>query len=93
MTSTNQPTSTVSRDPTSAEIARFLASRTGTQMTQLVHDMSEPAAQATFTLSLPVLLSPPVVHGHTMAPKKVKKAVNSFMGFRGMSHPAYLFET
>jgi hypothetical protein len=93
MTSTNQPTSTVSRDPTSAEIARFLTSRTGTQMTQLVHAMSEPAARATFTSSLPILFTPPVVHGRTATPKKVKKAVNSFIGFRGMSHPTYLFGT
>nr|AAD33442.1 mating type protein MAT-2 [Curvularia kusanoi] len=39
----------LTRDPTGAEIARFIATRTGAQMVELMRCISEPAAQAAFT--------------------------------------------
>nr|AAR04458.1 DNA binding protein with alpha box domain [Stemphylium sp. EGS31-008] len=68
------------RDPTGAEIAKFLATRTGAQMVQLMRCIKEPAAQAAFTSRL--LLTPPAVSGRSTAPEKVRKALNAFVGFR-----------
>nr|AAR04462.1 DNA binding protein with alpha box domain [Stemphylium sp. EGS44-070] len=68
------------RDPTGAEIAKFLATRTGAQMVQLMRCIKEPAAQATFTAKL--LLAPQVVSGRSAAPEKARKALNAFVGFR-----------
>nr|AAR04454.1 DNA binding protein with alpha box domain [Stemphylium trifolii] len=68
------------RDPTGAEIAKFLATRTGAQMVQLMRCIKEPAAQAAFTAKL--LLAPPAVSGRSTAPEKARKALNAFVGFR-----------
>nr|AAR04443.1 DNA binding protein with alpha box domain [Pleospora sp. P56] len=68
------------RDPTGAEIARFLATRTGAQMVQLMRCIKEPAAEAAFTAKL--LLAPPAVSGRSTAPEKARKALNAFVGFR-----------
>ncbi|KAF2176176.1 hypothetical protein K469DRAFT_466439, partial [Zopfia rhizophila CBS 207.26] len=68
------------RDPTPAEIAYFLATRTGPQMLQLVRAIKDPAAQATLTTAL--LLAPPIISGRKTTPKKAKKALNAFVGFR-----------
>nr|AAR00958.1 DNA binding protein with alpha box domain [Stemphylium sp. EGS48-089] len=68
------------RDPTGAEIAKFLATRTGAQMVQLMRCIKEPAAQAAFTAKL--LLAPPAVNGRSTAPEKARKALNAFVGFR-----------
>nr|BAK14420.1 DNA binding protein with alpha box domain [Exserohilum monoceras] len=68
------------RDPTGAEIARFLATRTGAQMVQLMRCIKEPAAQAAFTAKL--LLAPPAVSGRPPTPEKARKALNAFVGFR-----------
>ena len=72
------------RDPTGAEIAKFLASRTGAQMVQLMRCIKEPAAQAAFTAKL--LLAPPAVSGRSTAPEKARKALNAFVGFRCKSN-------
>lgn len=70
----------VPRDPTSAEIAHFLSTRSGEQMMQLVQSIREPAAQATLTASL---LFVPTVGGTKSAPQeKTRKALNAFVGFR-----------
>ncbi|RAR00702.1 DNA binding protein with alpha box domain [Stemphylium lycopersici] len=68
------------RDPTGAEIAKFLATRTGAQMVQLMRCIKEPAAQAAFTAKL--LLAPPAVSGRSTVPEKARKALNAFVGFR-----------
>jgi len=68
------------RDPTSAEIAHFLSTRSGAQMVQLVRAIREPAAQAALTASL--LNLPPAVVGRSTTPEKAKKALNAFVGFR-----------
>ncbi|KAF2625950.1 MAT1-1-1 [Macroventuria anomochaeta] len=70
----------VPKDPTSAEIAHFLSTRSGDQMMQLVQSIREPAAQATLTASL--LFVPPTVGTRTTAPEKTRKALNAFVGFR-----------
>ncbi|KAF2105211.1 MAT1-1-1 mating-type protein [Lophiotrema nucula] len=84
MASTNQPTTIVAhRDPTDAEIAYFLSTRTGAEMVQLVHAIGDPTAQAALTTAL--LFAPPVVSGRTTTPEKAekaKKAVNGFVAFR-----------
>ncbi|KAF2132265.1 MAT1-1-1 [Dothidotthia symphoricarpi CBS 119687] len=69
----------IPRDPTSAEIAYFLSTRSGDQMVQLMQSIREPAAQVTLTASL--LLAPPV-SGQIAAPEKTRKALNAFVGFR-----------
>lgn len=71
---------TIVRDPTSAEIARFLSTRSGAQMVQLVQAIQEPAAQAALTASL--LTAPPAAVGRSSTPEKAKKALNAFVGFR-----------
>nr|prf MAT1 gene [Bipolaris maydis] len=68
------------RDPTGAEIARFIATRTGAQMVQLMRCIKEPAAQAAFTAKL--LVVPPAVSGRPATPEKARKALNAFVGFR-----------
>ncbi|KAF1934334.1 MAT1-1-1 [Didymella exigua CBS 183.55] len=70
----------VLRDPTSAEIAYFLSTRSGDQMVQLVQSIREPAAQATLTASL--LAIPPAVITKSALPEKTRKALNAFVGFR-----------
>lgn len=70
----------VSRDPTSAEIALFLSTRSGDQMMQLVQSIRAPAAQATLTASL--LFVPPTVAPKIAPPEKARKALNAFVGFR-----------
>nr|AML61199.1 mating type protein MAT-1 [Curvularia lunata] len=68
------------RAPTEDEIAKFLATRTSSQMLQLMRCIKEPAAQFAFTAKLltitPVKSNPPAV------PEKAKKALNAFVGFR-----------
>nr|AAR04446.1 DNA binding protein with alpha box domain [Pleospora sp. P107] len=68
------------RDPTGAEIARFLATRTGAQMVQLMRCIKEPTAEAAFTAKL--LFALPAVSGRSTAPEKARKALNAFVGFR-----------
>ncbi|OAL57031.1 MAT1-1-1 mating-type protein [Pyrenochaeta sp. DS3sAY3a] len=70
----------VPRDPTTAEIAEFLSTRTGREMAQLVQAIRQPAAQAVLTHSL--LFVPPPVAGKIANPEKAKKALNAFVGFR-----------
>nr|ABC70321.1 MAT1-1-1 [Ascochyta lentis] len=70
----------VPRDPTSAEIALFLSTRSGDQMMQLVQSIRAPAAQATLTASL--LFAPPTVGARSAPPEKSRKALNAFVGFR-----------
>ena len=70
----------VARDPTDAEIARFIATRNGLQMTNLVQAIQTPASQATFTAALLVL--PSATSGRSNTPEKAKKALNAFVGFR-----------
>ena len=70
----------IPRDPTPAEIARFLSTRSGNQMVQLVQSIREPAAQAALTASL--LFAPPAIAGRSITPEKAKKALNAFVGFR-----------
>lgn len=73
------------RDPTSAEIALFLSTRSGDQMMQLVQSIREPAAQATLTASL--LFVPPTVGTQISASQeKPRKALNAFVGFRCKFH-------
>nr|Q9Y8C7.1 RecName: Full=Mating-type protein MAT-1 [Curvularia ellisii]AAD33449.1 mating type protein MAT-1 [Curvularia ellisii] len=68
------------RAPTEDEIAKFLATRTSSQMLQLMRCIKQPAAQFAFTAKLltitPVKNTPPTV------PEKAKKALNAFVGFR-----------
>lgn len=68
----------VARDPTTAEIARYLATRSGSQMVQLMRTLREPAAQVAFTTQL--MLVPPPVKEPTKATEKQKKALNAFVG-------------
>ncbi|KAH6620149.1 MAT1-1-1 mating-type protein [Boeremia exigua] len=70
----------VSRDPTAAEIERFLASRSGSQMTQLMRSIQAPAAQVSLAKSM--LLIPSTAHTKSAPPEKAKKALNAFVGFR-----------
>nr|AHY81331.1 MAT1-1-1 mating-type protein [Stagonosporopsis inoxydabilis] len=70
----------VPRDPTTAEIAQFLVTRSGDQMLQLVQALTTPAAQAALTKSM--LLLPPKVTPKVAPPEKAKKALNAFVGFR-----------
>nr|AER26940.1 MAT1-1-1 mating-type protein [Didymella pinodes] len=70
----------IPRDPTSAEIVRFLSTRSGEQMMQLIQSISEPAAQAALTASL--LTLPPTVSTKIAPPEKAKKALNAFVGYR-----------
>lgn len=70
----------LARDPTGAEIARFIATRTGAQMVQLMRCIKEPAAQAAFTAKL--LVAPPAMSGRPATPEKARKALNAFVGFR-----------
>nr|ANK36056.1 MAT1-1-1 [Didymella tanaceti]ANK36059.1 MAT1-1-1 [Didymella tanaceti]ANK36065.1 MAT1-1-1 [Didymella tanaceti] len=70
----------VPRDPTSAEIAHFLSTRSGDQMMQLVQSIREPTAQAALTASL--ILVPPTVVTKSAPPEKTRKALNAFVGFR-----------
>ncbi|KAJ4413274.1 hypothetical protein N0V91_000249 [Didymella pomorum] len=70
----------VPRDPTSAEIAHFLSTRSGDQMMQLVQSIREPAAQATLTATL--LALQPTVSTKSAPPEKARKALNAFVGFR-----------
>ncbi|ORY11533.1 mating-type protein MAT alpha 1-domain-containing protein [Clohesyomyces aquaticus] len=72
----------VRRDPTDAEIARFLSTRTAAQMLQLVQGMSDPRAQATLTTRLLFAPPPPPDSGRMTTPEKAKKALNAFVGFR-----------
>nr|AAD33441.1 mating type protein MAT-2/1 [Curvularia homomorpha] len=65
-------------DATGAEIARFIATRTGAQMVQLMRCIKEPAAQAAFTAKL--LVAPPALQPTT--PERARKALNAFVGFR-----------
>lgn len=74
----------VPRDPTSAEVAHFLSTRSGEQMMQLVQSIREPAAQATLTASL--LALPPTVSTKSAPPEKARKALNAFVGFRCRFH-------
>jgi hypothetical protein len=70
----------VTRDPTDAEIARFICTRNTMQMSKLVQGIQAPASQATFTAALLVL--PSTTSGHSSTPEKAKKALNAFVGFR-----------
>nr|AIF76159.1 mating type protein MAT1-1-1 [Didymella maydis] len=70
----------IPRDPTFAEIAHFLSTRSGDQMMQLVQSIREPSAQATLTASL--LALPPTVSTKSAPPEKTRKALNAFVGFR-----------
>nr|BAP25502.1 mating type protein 1 [Pseudopyrenochaeta lycopersici] len=70
----------IPRDPTAAEIAQFLITRSGGQMVQIVQAIREPAAQAALTASL--LFAPPPIAGRSAVPEKAKKALNAFVGFR-----------
>nr|Q9Y8D3.1 RecName: Full=Mating-type protein MAT-1 [Curvularia kusanoi]AAD33443.1 mating type protein MAT-1 [Curvularia kusanoi] len=70
----------LTRDPTGAEIARFIATRTGAQMVELMRCISEPAAQAAFTANL--LAAPPVVDARPAASERARKALNAFVRFR-----------
>ncbi|KAH9866459.1 hypothetical protein IAQ61_008464 [Plenodomus lingam] len=73
----------VVRDPTSAEVGRYLTTRTGAQMAHLMRSIREPAAQAALTAAL--LAAPrivPAVAGRSTVPEKNKKALNAFVGFR-----------
>lgn len=74
----------LARDPTGAEIAKFIATRTGAQMVQLMRCIKEPAAQAAFTAKL--LVASPAVSGQPATPEKARKALNAFVGFRCKSH-------
>ena len=74
----------IPRDPTSAEIVRFLSTRSGEQMMQLIQSISEPAAQAALTASL--LTLPPTVSTKIAPPEKAKKALNAFVGYRCKFH-------
>ena len=77
----------LARDPTGAEIARFIATRTGAQMVQLMRCIKEPAAQAAFTAKL--LVAPPAMSGRPATPEKARKALNAFVGFRCKPHLHY----
>lgn len=74
----------VPRDPTSAEIAQFLSTRSGDQMMQLVQSIREPAAQVTLTATL--LALPPTTSTKSTPPEKTRKALNAFVGFRCKLH-------
>nr|ABI37047.1 MAT-1 [Pyrenophora graminea] len=74
---------TIVRDPTSAEIAEFLAGRSAAQMLQLMRCIKEPAARVAFAtqmLNLPTPMSG--LHATPEKAQKAKKAVNAFVGFR-----------
>nr|AER26921.1 MAT1-1-1 mating-type protein [Longididymella vitalbae] len=68
------------RDPTPAEIAHYLSTRSGDQMMQIVQSIREPVAQATLTASL--LFLPPTVGTKSAPLEKTRKALNAFVGFR-----------
>ncbi|KAL6712588.1 hypothetical protein ACN47E_000465 [Coniothyrium glycines] len=78
----NIPLMAIPRDPTCAEIAHFLSTRSGDQMVQLVQAIREPAAQAALTASLLFVPPPLAITAKVVAPEKVKKALNAFVGFR-----------
>nr|CAP08779.1 mating type 1-1 protein [Pyrenophora tritici-repentis] len=74
---------TMIRDPTNAEIAEFLANRSGAQMLQLMRYIREPAAQVAFANQMMNLPAP--VSNRRATPElvqKPKKALNAFVGFR-----------
>ncbi|KAF7444748.1 Mating type 1-1 protein [Pyrenophora tritici-repentis] len=74
---------TMIRDPTNAEIAEFLANRSGAQMLQLMRYIREPAAQVAFANQMMNLPAP--VSNSRATPElvqKPKKALNAFVGFR-----------
>jgi hypothetical protein len=73
----------VPRDPTDAEIARFISTRDTPQMMKLVQGIQGPVSQAVFTASM--LLLPPATSGRSTTPEKAKKALNAFVGFRSKS--------
>lgn len=77
----------VPRDPSSAEIAHFLSTRSGDQMMQLLQSIREPAAQATLTASL--LALPSTGSTKYAPPEKARKALNAFVGFRCKCHPHF----
>lgn len=78
----------VPRDPTPAEIAVFLSSRSGTQMVELVQSISEPSAQGALASAL--AYSPPASSNEVVtdgpvsveSTGKAKKALNAFVGYR-----------
>lgn len=70
----------VPRDPTSPEIARFLATRTTNQMLRIMSEVREPMAQMHLTTAM--LHIPPVVAAESAPPEKAKKALNAFVGYR-----------
>jgi hypothetical protein len=70
----------VARDPTSPEIARFLATRSTDQMLRIMSEVREPMAQMHLTNAM--LLLPPVVAAESAPPEKAKKALNAFVGYR-----------
>nr|AQP26331.1 MAT1-1-1 [Stagonosporopsis caricae]AQP26336.1 MAT1-1-1 [Stagonosporopsis caricae]AQQ80202.1 MAT1-1-1 [Stagonosporopsis caricae] len=70
----------VPQDPTPAEIAHFLVTRSGDQMSQLDQALRAPVAQAALTKSM--MLLPPKVTPKIAPPEKAKKALNAFVGFR-----------
>nr|QBK47382.1 MAT1-1 [Neocamarosporium betae] len=72
----------IPRDPTNAEIARFLSTRSGAQMLQLMRSLREPAAQAALTAAMLLMPPPPPVSGRSTTSDKNKKALNAFVGFR-----------
>lgn len=74
----------VPRDPTSAEIAQFLSTRSGDQMMQLMSSIREPIAQAALTASM--LHAPPAAPVCSPPTEKPRKALNAFVGFRCKLH-------
>nr|Q9Y8D1.1 RecName: Full=Mating-type protein MAT-1 [Curvularia cymbopogonis]AAD33445.1 mating type protein MAT-1 [Curvularia cymbopogonis] len=68
------------REPTEDEIAKFLATRTSSQILQLMRCIREPAAQFAFTAKLLTFNS--VKSAKPTVPPKAKKALNAFVGFR-----------
>lgn len=72
----------VIRDPTPEDVARFLATRTGQQMLEIVRSLREPAAQAAFTEEILRNPLPTPNPKRISMPQKAKKALNAFVGFR-----------
>ncbi|KAJ4983497.1 hypothetical protein SVAN01_11012 [Stagonosporopsis vannaccii] len=70
----------IPRDPTPAEIAHFLITRSGDQMLQLVQSLRAPVAQAALTKTM--LWFPPKATVKVSPPEKARKALNAFVGFR-----------
>lgn len=68
------------QSPQPVDVFKYLTSRTGAEIVQLMQGMQDSGAQAALTTAL--LFMPSEVPSRATPPAKTKKALNSFVGFR-----------